>query len=193
MIKLTMTEEQAKIVSLACEFYARVRMGQFNEIVWHLLDIKIPSGEYCERREKAEQLLLDVRKQLYPDLHGAGHSYGIGKFDDADLAFDVHQVIRHEMGDGRTPSSYHDLPICERVELSSIATDKRCDNCLHGIPLGPAELYKRALAQMWFAYVNKDGEYPHDYELEALQRAEELLGPWEECMPELLKDGKDHE
>lgn len=52
---------------------------------------------------------------------------------------------------------------------------------------------ERALAQMWFAYVNKDEEHPHDYELEALQRAEELLGPWEECMPELLKERKDHE
>lgn len=141
MIRLTMTEEQAKIVSLACEFYARVRMGQFNEIVWHTLDIKIPGGEYCERRERAEQLLLDVRKQIYPDLHGAGHSYGIGKFDDADLAFDVHQVIRREMGDERPPFSYHELPTCERVELSSSTTTakscknattaKSCKNCKH--------------------------------------------------------------
>lgn len=138
MIRLTMTEEQAKIVSLACEFYARVRMGQFNEIVWHLLDIKIPSGEYCERRERAEQLLLEARKQLYPDLHGAGHSYGIGKFDDADLSFDVHQVIRREMGDERPPFSYHELPTCERVESPSSAA-KRCDNCLHGF--GPVEIY----------------------------------------------------
>lgn len=133
MIRLTMTEEQAKIVSLACEFYARVRMGQFNEIVWHLLDIKIPGEEYCERREKAEQLLLEARKPLYPDLHGVGHSYGIGKFDDADLAFDVHQVIRHEMGNGRPPFSYHDLPICERVELPSSADrTPYCDDCEYG-------------------------------------------------------------
>lgn len=133
MIRLTMTEEQAKIVSIACEFYARVRMGQFNEIVWNMLDIKIPSGEYCERRERAEQLLLEARKQLYPDLHGAGHSYGIGKFIDADMAFDVHQVIRHEMGDERPPFSYHSLPICERVELpSSEKRNKFCSGCEHG-------------------------------------------------------------
>lgn len=29
MVTLELTEEQARIVSVACEFYARVRMGQF--------------------------------------------------------------------------------------------------------------------------------------------------------------------
>ena len=36
-IQLTLTEEQAKIVSTACEFYARVRMGQFDRIIDHTL------------------------------------------------------------------------------------------------------------------------------------------------------------
>ncbi len=38
------------------------------------------------------------------------------------------------------------------------------------------EQFKRALAMMWFAYVN----------CEALADAERLLGPWEECMPKYL-------
>ena len=37
---------------------------------------------------------------------------------------------------------------------------------------------KRALAMMWFAYVNSDKEDPHNYETEALEEAERLLGPW---------------
>lgn len=114
-IRLTLTEEQAKIVSTACEFYARVRMGQFDRIIDHTLDLSIPCDNYCDRRDEAEKLLLEARKQLYPELHGIGHSYGIGKFEDADLAYDVHQVLRNQFGDDRPPFSYHELPECKKV------------------------------------------------------------------------------
>jgi hypothetical protein len=116
MIELLLTEDQANIVANACELYARIRMGQFKEIIWHTLDLKIPSEEYCDRRDAAEVLLIEARKMIYPDLYGSGHSYGIGKFVDADKAFDVYQVIRYLRGDPRTPFSYHELPKCRRVE-----------------------------------------------------------------------------
>ena len=115
MYRLTLTKEQAQIVSLATEFYARVRMGQFNEIVWECLDIR-EVDEFCERRDEAERLLLMARTQIYPELCGIGHSYGIGKFKDADMSFDVHQVIRHALGDERRPFSYYDLPKIEIVK-----------------------------------------------------------------------------
>ena len=51
------------------------------------------------------------------------------------------------------------------------------------------EQVKRTLAMMWFAYVNSDKEDPHNYETEALEEAERLLGPWKECMPKYLKRG----
>lgn len=115
-IVLTLTEEQAKNVSRACEFYARIRMGQFKEILWSCLDMRLEPNEFCKRRDEAERLLLEARKQLYPDLHGWGHSYGIGKFKDADMSFDVHQVIREKFGDKRGTFSYYELPKCEKVE-----------------------------------------------------------------------------
>lgn len=55
------------------------------------------------------------------------------------------------------------------------------------------EKVKRALAMMWFAYVNSDKETPHSYETEALEEAERLLGPWEECMPKYLRRGPQKE
>lgn len=48
---------------------------------------------------------------------------------------------------------------------------------------------KQALAMMWFAYDNKDGEFPHEYEIEAMKTAEDILGPWAECMPKYLRRG----
>ncbi len=51
------------------------------------------------------------------------------------------------------------------------------------------EKTRRALAWMWFAYRNKDEEFPHDFERKAEKMAEKLLGKWEDCMPELLREG----
>lgn len=47
---------------------------------------------------------------------------------------------------------------------------------------------RQALAWMWYAYANKDGECPHDFEARAVEMAEEVLGKWEDCMPQLLRD-----
>jgi len=118
MIKLTLTEEQARVVARACEFYSRVKIGQFNEITWNLLTLNrdIGSDDFCERRDNADKCLLEARKFIYPELHGAGHSYGIGKFKDADLSFDVYQVIRPFFGDDRIPFSFHELPKCEKCD-----------------------------------------------------------------------------
>lgn len=55
------------------------------------------------------------------------------------------------------------------------------------------EMLKHALAEMWFAYVNKDGEIPHTYEEEAVELAQEILGPWGECVPKYLRSGPQKE
>lgn len=115
--QLELTEEQLQILSIACEFYARIRAGQFKEIVWHCLDWKNGNiDDLCKRRDEAERLLLEARKQIYPELHGVGHSYGYGKFKDADLAFDIYQVARMEFGDDRSPFSNYELPKLRKVE-----------------------------------------------------------------------------
>ena len=65
MIELTLTTEQAEIVSRACEFYARIKMGQFDEIPYLCLPIGLPGGEYCGRRQAADKVLLQARKYIY--------------------------------------------------------------------------------------------------------------------------------
>lgn len=114
--RLTLTEQQAKIVAEACEFYARVRIGQFREILWKTLDPSLPVDDYCNRRDRMSSFLLSARAEAYPELHGEGHSYGVGKFEDADISFDVYQVLRTMFGDPRGAWSERELPLCERVE-----------------------------------------------------------------------------
>ncbi len=52
------------------------------------------------------------------------------------------------------------------------------------------ESLKRALSAMWFAYENKDAEMPHDFEIEAVEKARELLGEWSACMPKYLRESR---
>ena len=49
---------------------------------------------------------------------------------------------------------------------------------------------KKALAHMWFAYANKDEYCPHDFEVSAEKEAQEILGPWKECMRKYIDDRK---
>lgn len=91
---LELTEKQARVVDKACEFFARIGYGQYSEILWHFLDWK--AEDAAERRDKAEELLFQARAQIYPELGThRGASYGIGRNNEWDRAYDVHQVLRY--------------------------------------------------------------------------------------------------
>ena len=114
---LDLNEEQAKTVAQACEFFARIKMGQFQEIPVLCLSKELSGEAYCTQRDIATKHLLDARKAIYPDLNGIGHSYGVGKFPDADRAFDVYQVLRYALGDQREPFQLGEpLPGCTKIE-----------------------------------------------------------------------------
>lgn len=101
---LTLDEHEAYVVSRACEFYLRVYLGQFSEISHELLLMQHDEiHDWCERRDNAETYLYKAREYIYPELHGKGHSYGVGKFEVADTAYNVHQVLRHALYDERKP------------------------------------------------------------------------------------------
>ena len=83
----------------------------------------------------------------------------------------------------------------ENEQLRAELDDLRAQWDMYGGDVGITAVYKeleqvkRALAMMWFSYVNSDKEMPHSYETEALGEAERILGPWGECMPKYLKRG----
>lgn len=87
----------------------RIRMGQFGEILMNTAILKEMMAQdpdaFCDRRDEALSHLYQAREYIYPELKGRGHSFGIAKFEDADRVFDIHQVIRHAMGDPRDPFS----------------------------------------------------------------------------------------
>ena len=114
--QLILTEEQARLVAKCCEFYCRVKIGQFKEITYQIAKEEFSEG-WSERREEAERLLQKAKECIYPELRGVGSSYGIGKFDDADKAYDVYQVIRQQFYPDREIFTYQEsVPEIRKID-----------------------------------------------------------------------------
>ena len=69
---------------------------------------------------------------------------------------------------------------------------ERLEDAIFGIIKLRAEhkMLKHALSNMWFAYENKDGAVPHDFEEKAVAMAQKILGPWSEATKWLRRDWK---
>ena len=93
---LTLNEEQARIVSRACELYSRLHMGQVEEINHELL-VAETHDNISERRDQAMLFLHELKKLYFPSLHGPGHSYGVGKIKKADIAWNAYHALRYRI------------------------------------------------------------------------------------------------
>ena len=129
---LTMTEEQARCVVAALDLSMRIRLGQWNEIVWSCMELEPDADvdEWCKRRNEAEKILLDARKIVMPELTGAGHSYGVYQMHETERAFNLLKAVRsclayHENPEGgitvnfdrpRAVNVEEEMPKCEVVE-----------------------------------------------------------------------------
>ena len=87
------------------------------------------------------------------------------------------------------PAFGHGDRNCIRNAMKDAATARSTLQAENERLRGELERVKRALAMMWFAYVNSDKETPHSYETDALEEAEHVLGPWAKCMPKYLRRG----
>ena len=92
---LNMNEEQAKLASRAFELFARLRAGQWMELIDLCVDFA--DKDFCEKRDILQAKLLDARTTAFPELHGIGHNYGIGKFEDGDIAWELYMVLRNKI------------------------------------------------------------------------------------------------
>ena len=108
--------------------------------------------------------------------NGSSLGYHSGLFDEAATALSTLQAENEKL----------------RAELDE--KEKYYDQMIDALAATDSaelEQVKRALAMMWFAYINKSEEFPHSFELEALEKAEHILGSWEKCMLKYLKRGQE--
>ena len=106
---LTINERQAKILSYACDRLSRMIEGQdwtyqeFMEMAWEKR-CKEATGESMHKewdggwqkmRHEAEDISNSIKKRFWGLESNA--MYGIHYDDTADILFDLHQVIRHQL------------------------------------------------------------------------------------------------
>ena len=126
---MTMTESQARLVIRALDFFSRMRMGQFTELIDLVLPVKgVDIDDYVARREEAVRILLNARDVLMPDLrdmHSLHGSYSVYMFDDARAAWHTLQAIRsciawHNNPAGGVTVDFDrpsgDAPKCEAID-----------------------------------------------------------------------------
>lgn len=126
---LELNETHLNVLKRACEFYSRVLLGQFDEIAFETMLHNIKQHDFCERRERMEQLLHEARQCAFPELKSRGHSHGIGYDRTADIAWNIYQAVRyteamHAHPEGGTTVDYNrpmdfggvGLPICKVKE-----------------------------------------------------------------------------
>lgn len=114
---LELNEEQASTLQAALEFFARMRIGQWEELPRACLDIN--DERYAEKADFMKMHLLSARRICFPELSNTfGHSYGIGKFEDADRAWEIYTSIRHCVAWAHNPKG--GLAVCYGWRMSSV-------------------------------------------------------------------------
>ena len=107
---LKLTERQVHLLSWACDRFSRIICGQdwtyqeFMEEAWekrckeavggHGMDKEWDGGWYA-MREDAERICKEIKKRFWGLESNA--MYGIGYNAFADVLFDLHQVLRHQI------------------------------------------------------------------------------------------------
>lgn len=99
-VTIEVTEDQAKLISHALDFYCRIGLGQFNSIREHQSIQKyLWENKREEYHDIAKEELTIARNKLFDMEIGLSGSKGIHSEiidDSVRVAFDIQQVIRHE-------------------------------------------------------------------------------------------------
>lgn len=91
--RIELTEKQLQALKVACEVCARFKIGQPG-IAVDLLTITDGAGRGIGSYELGHQLDALIKPLMGLNMNA---SYGVGKFDVADVLFDLHEVFRHRL------------------------------------------------------------------------------------------------
>ena len=96
--RLTMTPEQARLVSYACELYMRLKLGQYEELPFALIDLG--NRDFAEKRDKARGYLKDGFDAMLSD-----RPLTEIKDEKWHRLYNIHQVVRHAIWQEEFPGT----------------------------------------------------------------------------------------
>lgn len=95
---LTLTSEQAKVMDKAVELLLRLKLGQYKELAFALMDIG--DEGFAEKRDEAAPHLLYAFQTM------SGRMFpGWDKDEEWFRLYDLHQVVRHAIHDAEHPGT----------------------------------------------------------------------------------------
>lgn len=100
--EITLNKRQMQVLSAACDNYSRILCGQLDvgleDTIERGLDREYTTAtldKKFEIRDTIRDKLAEIKMLVWN--MGRGASYGVNYDDDADLLFDIHQVLRHHL------------------------------------------------------------------------------------------------
>ena len=109
---LTLTSEQAKIVDRAVELLLRLKLGQYEELPFVLMDIN--TENFGDKAQSAKMFLQAGFGVMSPNGLGGGWTKDL----DWHRLYDIHQVIRHAIHDAEHPDATWSVDAFEPVSTS---------------------------------------------------------------------------
>ena len=106
---IELTEKQVRLLSWACDTFPRLIQGQSwslqelfewawerrcREATGNMMDEEFEGG-WSAMREETENLVREIKRKYWD--RAWNHENGIHYMDDADILFDIHSVIRHQL------------------------------------------------------------------------------------------------
>ncbi|MBD2505613.1 hypothetical protein [Anabaena azotica] len=98
MTTLDLNDEQLTVISKACELFARIHMGQLEEVAW--LFSSLSEERYQELTETLKELNTLIT-QMPKQAHFGIRSEQVPQI--AKSAYDIHQVIQHHLAWKQNP------------------------------------------------------------------------------------------
>ena len=115
---LKLREEDARIVSRACELYTRLHIGQLDELVFELMQPQPGDDSFSQKQDIAKSLLMTVRSLMFPELPPfAGASHGAGHTEQDGRAWNVHQVLRNRIAWNNNPDGGFTVDYSDAINL----------------------------------------------------------------------------
>lgn len=95
---LTLTSEQAKVMDKAVELLLRLKLGQYKELAWALMDMG--EEDFAKKRDEAAPHLLYAFQTMSGKIFP-----GWDKDTEWFRLYDLHQVVRHAIHDAEHPET----------------------------------------------------------------------------------------
>lgn len=126
-------------------------------------------------------------KQGWPKyvVYGGYKEYSCGIYVNNELEYEIYP----EMCKAKNLRDNERYIAVGNVDLKKVILDA-IQSAITGESAQEKELHrvKKALAYMWFAYEKKEEGFLNDVEKIAVKEAQEILGPWKECIGKYMEE-----